>query len=295
MIINTLIINYNEKLITENCIRSTKQDIPIILAENGCKKEGILEDGDFTHLIFNQNYGFPAAVNVGVKACSADWVLVLNNDCVLKENFIGEMEKAAEENPEYAIFSPKILQGKSLNDGILRPGNDGAQDDVNVIYACGDKIDEKGLAGNTGRGEVDHGQYDHQKEVPLASFACILIKKELLERFPLDESYFGYYEDVDFCLRVAKAGYKIRFVPKAVCFHLGEASFGKLSNLDNEMRQFRNLSLTVIKNFPLSNIVRHWMVFNLKSFRYYFFMKRQWKFLWAEWEIIRKIVGIILP
>jgi hypothetical protein len=305
MSITALIVNYNDKKITIDSLISvvrqnisTRNDIKIILVENGCKKEEILEDGDFKHLILNKNYGFPAGVNIGVKACAGEWVLVLNNDCELKENFIEEMEKEIENNAEYQIFSPKIYQGE--NKGVKGDyrntkgiyGND--KEVKNIIYACGDKIDNKGLAGNIGRGEVDRGQYDQQQEVPLASFACILIKKEILEKFPLDESYFGYYEDVDFCLRVAKAGYKIKFVPRAICYHLGEASFSKLNNLDNEMRQFRNLSFTALKNFSLFNIVRHWLIFNLKSFRYYFFMKKQWKFLRVEGQILKKCFHAIL-
>ncbi len=282
--INIIIVNFNSKLNTLRTygalVHQSVQNFRAVIIENGCRKDEILEDNGLTHLFLNQNYGFPAAVNVGVKACTEEWVLVLNNDCFLREDFLEKMTRAVEENPEYAIFSPKIYQGDDKKE-------------KNIIYACGDRIDKKGLAGNIGRGEEDRGQYDHQKEVPLASFACILIKKEVLEKFPLDESYFGYYEDVDFCLRVARAGYKIRFVPQAVCYHSGEASFRKLNNLDNEMRQFRNLSFTLIKNYSLFHIVRHWMIFNLKSFRYYFFMKKQWKFLRVEWQIIRRFCGFV--
>lgn len=299
MSILILIINYNEKKVTNLCLESIKLQTSInhqtVLVDNGSREEEKVKDPGIKTIQLNKNYGFPFAVNLGVKACQGDWILVLNNDCELQENFIEEMTKATEKYPEGKVFSPKIFQSLTAREGILRPSpnGEGAQDDaqqkkMRVIYSCGDDIDEKGLARNIGRGEVDRGQYDEVKTVPLATFACILIKKEILEKFPLDESYFGYYEDVDFCLRLQKAKVPIYFAPNAVCRHLGEASFSKLNNLDNEIRQFKNLSLTVIKHFSIKNIVRHYLLFNLKSFRYYFFMKKKWKFIFTEIEIVKQ-------
>jgi len=314
MSISILVINYNEKLLTTTCINSIfnqkkrLNQLSVFVIENGSKENEQTKGDWFETIVLNQNYGFPFAVNLGVKMAKSDWVLVLNNDCELQENFIEEMIKATEKNPEGKVFSPKIFQKvdrqrsldsrRSLPRTELRGGNDSEREErtentnanSNIIYACGDDIDNKGLARNIGRGEIDHGQYDNAKTVPLATFACILIKKEILKKFPLDESYFGYYEDVDFCLRLQKAKTPIFFASKAICFHLGEASFSKLNNLDNEIRQFRNLSFTVIANFPFSNIVRHYLLFNLKTFRYYFFMKKQFSYLLVERQILKEVL-----
>ncbi len=298
-----LIINHINTKFTETCLNSIKNqvgDFEVVMIENGSREEERADGKGFARfkqVILNKNYGFPVGVNVGVKACVGEWVLVLNNDCELKDDFLEKMKRSIDSDfpsfarsygmarrrndKEYFIFSPKIYShsAKALRDKQKKP----------VIYACGDCIDEKGLAHNIGRGEVDHGQYDKNTEVPLASFACILIKKEVLKKFPLDESFSpGYYEDVDFCLRVQKAGYKIAFVPQAVCWHMGEASFGKLNSIENEMRQFRNLSYVVAKHFSLANIVRHYLVFNLKSLRYYLLMKKRIEFFLIECQILKR-------
>lgn len=272
-----LIVAHNNKKYTQHCLISieqqTNKNFEIVVVENGSNEEERAAGKGFKTILLEKNYGFPFAVNLGAKACKSDWILVLNNDCELKENFVEEITQAVEKNPAGKVFSPKIYQM--------------AKDKEKIIYSCGDDIDEKGLARNIGRGEEDKGQYDKVKTVPLACFACILIKKEILERFPLDESYFGYYEDVDFGLRLQKAKIPIFFAPNAICYHFGEASFSKLNRLDNEIRQFQNLSLTVAKHFSFSNIVRHYAIFNLKSFRYYFFMKKKWKFLLVERKIAK--------
>lgn len=251
----------------------------IVLVIDGVRNQ-IDSDSLFLKVIyFNQNYGFPAAVNLGVKCCTSDWILLLNDDCVLDENFFAKLEKELQA-PKYEIYSFKILQGDKKND-------------QKIIYACGDAIDQKGLAKNVGKGERDTGQYDDLSEVDLACFACILIKKKWLEKFPLDENYFGYYEDVDFCLNLKEIGIKIGFLPHCKAYHLGEASFSKFDKIENEMRQFRNLSLTYFKHFPVVDIVRHWLIFNLKSFRYYFFMKKKSGFLKIELYLLWKFLGAI--
>lgn len=291
--LSVLIVAYNNLNYTTLCLQSlrrqTERGFEVVVVENGSRDEERAEGEDFKQIVLNKNYGFPFAVNLGVKACRGDWVLVLNNDCVLAPNFVEEMKKAMEKRPKLMVFSPKIYQQTNF-----QAPSSKLQKENKTLYACGDDIDEKGLARNIGRGEIDEGQFDSQKTVPLATFACILIKKEILEKFPLEESYFGYYEDVDFCLRIKKAGFQIGFVPKAICSHIGEASFKKLDNLDNEMRQFRNLSLTVIRNFPLSNIVRHYLIFNLKSLKYYLFMKRKLAFLRIEILILSQFINRIL-
>lgn len=329
MSISILIVNYNNKFYTDICLeslrRQTRRDFEVVVIENGSSRvERASGEGmaNFKQVILNKNYGFPMGVNLGVKACTGEWVLVLNNDCEVKEDFVAAAADALasrRNDNEYLVFSPKILQKRGQTSAFaakLRPTqwksiptekikhkdkdrgileeNRGVyrKNDIDqkIIYACGDEIDEKGLARNIGRGEIDRGQFDNVKEVPLASFACILVKREILERFPLDETYSpGYYEDVDFCLRLKKAGLKIAFMSQAICWHFGEASFGKLKSIDNEMRQFRNLSFTVAKHFSWFNIVRHWMIFNLKSFRYYFFMKKQWKFLMIETQVLKRL------
>lgn len=282
MVLTILIINYNEKVITKNCLQSIDsqsiKSFSVLLLDNGSKKEEQVHDNRVTQIFLNKNYGFPFAVNLGVKACKTDWILILNNDCEIAPNFLEEMQKAINNNPSAKVLSPKIYR-KTVNYS------------KNILYACGDTIDEKGLAKNIGRGETDNGQYDNQKNVPLATFACLLVKKEILKRFPLDESYFGYYEDVDFGLRLQKAKIPIYFVPNAICYHIGEASFAKLNKIDNEIRQFKNLSLTMIKHFSFYNIVRHYALFNLKSFRYYFFMKKKWNFIFVELQILFKLIN----
>jgi len=168
----------------------------------------------------DRNYGFPGGNNVGIKFAlkffNPDYILLLNNDTVVNENFLGELVKNGEFNNDIGILGPKIY----------------FYDEPNTIWSAGCKISWKLSRGiQIGTNEIDNGQYDTKKEVEYVSGSAFLIKNEVIKKTGLmDEFYFLYFEESDWTLRANKEGYKSLYVPKAIIWHKISQSGGGISN-----------------------------------------------------------------
>jgi GT2 family glycosyltransferase len=188
----------------------------------------------------DKNYGFAKGNNIGIqyalKAFNPDYILLLNNDTVVDRNFLTELVKLMESDGKIGIAGPKIyyydFNGRS---------------DV-ISFTGEDIIPEKGSGKRYGCGEIDSGQWDRQMEVDRLEGSCMLIRREVFERIGLlDEDYFLYWEETDFCIRAKKAGFKVVYCPKARIWHKVSASAP--SNLKLYFLT-KNRFLFIAKNFP---------------------------------------------
>ena len=155
-----------------------------------------------------KNLGFAGGCNLAMRealAGDADYVLLLNNDVTVDRRFLDELVRAAEGLPDAAALCPKIY----------------FHDRPTVICSTGGRLNPwAGAARQVGRGEEDRGQYEEVATRDYADGACMLIKREALERVGLlDEEYFAYWEETDWCARAAEAGYRCYYVPAARVWH----------------------------------------------------------------------------
>jgi len=174
-------------------------------------------------LIKNEkNYGFAEGNNIGMryalKALNPDYVLLLNNDTVVDRQFLGELVKVAEGDPDIGFAGPKVYY-YDFN---------GRKD---VISIAGGRLNMwTGQFYRIGIKEVDEGQYDEIKEVDFVEGSALLVRRGLLERVGLlDPSYFAYREENDWCMRGFKARFGTVYVPKAKIWHKGGATAKKIS------------------------------------------------------------------
>jgi hypothetical protein len=154
---------------------------------------------------------------------NSNYLLLLNNDTIVDPEFLTEMVKVAESEPAIGIAGAKVYY----------------YDNPNRLQSVWGEISlwtgqplfmPRALAERIKRIEIDRGQYDSVKEVAWVPGACFLIKKGVLEDIgSLDEGYFSYCEDTDYCLRAKRAGYKIVYVPKAKVWHKGGQSSNKIT------------------------------------------------------------------
>lgn len=159
------------------------------------------------HLIQNkENYGFAKGNNIGIKYAlkkfNPDYIFLLNNDTEIKSNAIKNMIEFAESRKDIGIVGCKLLYPNKL------------------IQHAGGWIKPFGM-GHYGNREEDKGQYDKIKEVDYVTGAAFLIKREIIEKIGLlDEGFSPYFrEEVDFCFRAKKLGYKIIYYPKSKIIH----------------------------------------------------------------------------
>jgi len=127
---------------------------------------------------------------------------MVDHDNIMEPNMLAEMLKLAESDPQIGIVVPKIYYWEPKD----------------VIWAAGTAVN-LWTGQNLSREGKDVGQYDKVEEVQVAP-ANFLVKREVIDKIGLyDDVYYISYEDTDFSLRVKKAGYKIIYTPKAVCYH----------------------------------------------------------------------------
>lgn len=181
---------------------------PIKLVEKGESPE----NGDKSLILLRntENLGFAGGNNVGINHAMVlnhpDYVLLLNNDTVVDKNFLKQLVETGESNPKIGFVGAKTL----------------FYDRETIIQeAGGGKIDYgHAEVEEIGFNEVDDGSLDYYIEPDYIGGACILVKNRVIEQIGgLDESYFMYWEDVDFCTTGLEHGYKSAYQYLAVIWH----------------------------------------------------------------------------
>jgi hypothetical protein len=127
------------------------------------------------------------------------------------------------------------------------------------IDAIGNLVDPLGQAYNMGIGQLDIGQYDRVEETFGACFAATLLRRDAWREGlvgPLDERYFMYYEDVDWCFRAGVLGYKFLTCPSATVSHTHSLSTRALDYGYKYRMIMRNFARTVIKDFQGRSWIR---------------------------------------
>ncbi len=160
------------------------------------------------------NLGFSGGCNVGIKHAlknGSDYVLLLNNDTIVKKDFL-----------EHLVEELELRSGCGI-----AGGKGYFYSDPSILHMAGGEIDWlKATYKRYGAGERDVGQYDKIREVDMISAYFMLVKREVFEKVGmLNEDYFGGLEECDFVLSAKKLGYNSLFVPKAACWHKIGRSF----------------------------------------------------------------------
>ncbi|MEM2928921.1 MAG: glycosyltransferase family 2 protein [Nitrososphaerota archaeon] len=250
--VSIIVLNYNGKNFLDECLTSifnTKyENFEIILVDNGSidgsveyVKEKFGKEEKLKILALNQNMGFAQGNNEGFKIAKGEYVVFLNNDVRVKENWLKELIKIMEENSNIGAAQPKIL----LDDGIH-------------IDAAGCFIDYMGRVYQRGVFEEDKGQYNSIDEIFYAKGAAIIIRRKVLEEVDIfDPSYFIYYDETDLCWRIWLKGYKVVYIPSSIIYHKGGATMGKKRSPEAMFHARKNHIATLIKNYEMKNLVKY--------------------------------------
>ena len=223
----------------------------LLVVDNGSSdgSVGYLEREGVPHVSLPENVGFAPAVNLGAGRVAADTVLVLNADTVLEPGCIGLLLDALEADPALAGVQPRILQLEG--DADARPSPAAAR-----LYSAGQALTPDGRAVEQRAGEAQPPDLPGVHEIfGVCGAACLLRRGLFTELGGYDESYFAFYEDVDLNVRARIAGWRFAYVPEAVVWHVGNASwtagFAKPST-ENARLVARNRLATQVKFMPLA-------------------------------------------
>ena len=187
-----------------------------------------------------RNTGFSGGHNQGIGAARGRYYLVLNSDAVVKPGFTRAMLDAAEAQPRGGLFAPRIDY------------DDGPQQ--NSCFRVPSPASELMRGAQTGPVTKVFRNYVVALDMPpapeqigWASFAGILLRAEMIEQVGLmDEGYFLYFEDTEYCLRARRAGWEIIYVPEArfVHFRGGSAPVKSLAKVRKRLPKYYYASRT---------------------------------------------------
>jgi GT2 family glycosyltransferase len=229
--------------------------VELLVVDNGSTDGSVefLEREAVPHVSLPENVGFAAAVNLGANRVSAAAILVLNADTALEPGAIGLLLDALEGDPRLGGVQPRILQ--------LEAGETGPADVTAArLYSAGQALLADGRAVERGAGETQPARLPGVHEIfGVCGAACLLRRELFADLGGYDESYFAFYEDVDLNVRARIAGWRFSYVPEAVVWHIGKASWSAgfaRPNAENARLVARNRLATQIKFMPLGALPR---------------------------------------
>jgi GT2 family glycosyltransferase len=224
--LSIIIVNYNVENLLKKSLESIfnfqkKLRFEVIVADNGSKDQSaqmVRKHFPGVKLIENQrNLGFSAACNQGIRMSRGRYILLLNPDTEFTPGGISEMIKFMDSQPEVGICGPQMVdpQGKVHFSVRSFPSYltaiSSGQSILNRVFPD-NPLSRKYLLKDQSRSQ--------QMKVDWVSGSCLLAKRDVFEKIGLlDERFFMYVEDVDFCYRAKKAGFSVYYFPNSVVIH----------------------------------------------------------------------------
>jgi GT2 family glycosyltransferase len=247
MDLSIVIVNYNTKKLTLECIDSIRKanpkvDYEIIVVDNG--SENPLNGSEKYKLIKNkENLGFSKAVNQGIKAAKGKSILLLNSDTKVKSGSIDELYEFAKSHPDAGAVGPKLIN------------NDGSSQSSCYHFPTISGAIKQYWFGEKGAYEKYSPEENKALKVDALVMAALLITPKALEKVKfLNEKYFIYFEDLDFARKLKKAGLNSYYNPKSVVSHVHGASGRGLADDKNQWRRLIPSSKTYHGNLMHSLI-----------------------------------------
>ena len=222
--VSIITINYNGLGDTCALIETIpfKENMEVIVVDNASKNleaDTIVQHCPHVKVIKSErNLGYAGGNNLGIQAAQGKYLFLINNDTIFQEFNILALIDRLESSPTIGIVCPKIRFAWANNP---------------IQFAGYSKLSRITVRNHAiGFNEENHGQYDNAHPTPYAHGAAMLIRRDAIEKVGLmPECYFLYYEELDWSMMFARAGYQIWYEPKCTIFHKESQATGQNSPL----------------------------------------------------------------
>lgn len=224
--ISVITVNYNGLHLTGALIDSLRRHlsvpVEIVVVDNGSAHDEAAElrrrYPGITVLRSDRNLGFAGGNNLGIRAATGDYLLLLNNDTEITDDSLLNLCRTLDDDPAVGAVCPKIR--------FFAPPR-------NIQFAGYTPLSRITLRNALiGFDTPDLGQFDTPHDTPYAHGAAMMIRREVLEKAgPMSEVYFLYYEELDWSERIRRAGFRIAYDPRATVLHKESATTGQQSPL----------------------------------------------------------------
>lgn len=277
LLVSAIVPTYNIKKIAMECIDSiVKQDYPnieIIVIDNGTDGTYKAAKKKYPQIKGYQsetNLGSTGGQNAGLKLAKGEYLWFIDHDNILNTDMLSKLVELAESDPKIGVITPKIFIWEKKD----------------YVWSAGGSVNM--LTGiNITREGIDTGQFEEIEEVEIAT-ANFLVRREAIDTVGFyDDIYWLTYEDADWCARLRKAGYKVMYHPKAICYHKFpylDKMAGKRRWLARAYLTARNKIIFMRKNSP------YWPLFALSYpawFVLYSYQAIRYQDLKALWNFYR--------
>jgi GT2 family glycosyltransferase len=256
--LSVVIVNYNTEALTRSCIRSVVEftsglEYEIILVDNA-SPQGFDEEGfrvEFPSVKFirsSKNLGFAGGNNLGIQQATGEYVLLLNSDTYLTDNALLRLFGFMKAHPKVGAASARLVYPDGRHQSV-------AQRFPSVKYNLIEFLRFQKFMSRRSSGKLLLGAFFDHNETVRADWvwgACFIFPKKILSQMPerrLDEGYFMYYEDMQWCMDIHRLGYEIYFVANAEVVHI---MGGSSANKGDLMKQ--NGALFLERNYKPSKI-----------------------------------------
>lgn len=233
--LSIIVLSFNTRELLRNCLSSVRidlarvaYDVELIVVDNASvdgSTEMTASEFPEAKLIMNiQNLGFSKGNNIGLAQAQGRYLLCLNSDTLIQPGALAALIEFMESHPDAGAIGPMLLN----EDGSLQPSGRALPNAFTVFLGMSKlyRFWSNDFYHQRGR------DYNKVQEVQEISGAALCVRREAYEMTRgFDENLWAYYEDVDWCVRIAKVGYKIYFVPQAKILHLWKRSSQKTPEL----------------------------------------------------------------
>jgi N-acetylglucosaminyl-diphospho-decaprenol L-rhamnosyltransferase len=236
--VSAVVVTYDALPWIERCLASVS-GCETVVVDNGSSDGTVAlvrERFPAVRLIEQGNKGLAAGWNAGMRAATGRYFLILNADAWAVGDAIAHLAAFADEHPEAAVVGPRL----SNPDGSLQRSVRGFPTlwRLATEYLFLRKLAPRSSALNA----FYAGGFDHDtvREAEFVMGACMLVRREAVDAVgPLDEDFFLFSEEVDWCYRFRGAGWKVLFFPGAEFVHVGGAAHGGRLFVENLRGQLR--------------------------------------------------------
>ncbi len=281
-LVSVITLNWNGLEVTTELLRSiqkhnTYPNIEVIVVDNASTVDptpALTSVYPGLKVIRNQqNLGFSAGNNVGIRAAKGDYLFIINNDTEFTPGLIEGLLDVFTKYPDAGIASPKFHY--FFHKGTIEYAG---YQSVNIFT---------GRNGMIGCKEKDEGQYNEITPTYYAHGGAMMVPRKVVEEVGLlHEGFFLYYEEFDWCNQIKKKGYKVYYQPDSLIYHKESMTTGKESPLKTYYIT-RNRILYMRRNVPLPGLLvflAYFALFTIPKNTLQFVLKKQKDHLRSFWK-----------
>lgn len=226
--VSASIVTYRARDLLRGCLVSLfsgtqENTLQVIVVDNG-SQDGVdrmlAEEFPQVRLVQNEsNEGYTRPTNQGLRLGNGRYLLLLNPDTLILPGAIDRLVAFMEAHPEVGICSPKVLNQDGTLQKPCRRGEPRPWAVISYFTGLSRLFPRSRLFGGY---LLNYLPEDEIHEVDGVSGSCMLVRREVVEQIGyLDETFFAYQEDADFCHRARQAGWKVVYMPEAQIIHFG--------------------------------------------------------------------------